>query len=216
MQGIALIETVVQASKGDKYSPFTERQLTVYKTLLDDIPDEMFVAGITELLKSRVYANLPTPAEIREFCLGMKDDQIQVRVLEAENKIKKALGSVGTYNSVAFDDPIIHLIIRDLGGWVKLGQMNIDDFENFLKWDFPKSYKAYASRKNSEIPTRFIGVGRDEQNIVYIGNKERAKKWILAYENKQLGYVNSFETDNKLALKEEYEKKQREFLEWMA
>ncbi|MBR8749979.1 hypothetical protein IX317_001659 [Fusobacterium sp. DD29] len=216
MQGIVLIETVVQASKGDKYSPFTEQQLTVYKTLLDDIPDDMFVIGITNLLKSRVYANLPTPAEIREFCLGMKDNQIQVRVLEAQNKIKKAIGTVGTYNSVAFDDPIIHLAIRDLGGWVKLGTMQIDDFENYLKWDFPKIYKAYASRKNSEIPTRFVGVGRDERNIVYIGNEERAKKWILAYENKQLGYANSYENVDKLALKEEYEKKQREFLEWMA
>lgn len=197
MQGIALIETIVEATKGDKYKPFTQQQLTVYKTLLDDIPDEMFVAGITELLKSRIYANLPTPAEIREFCLGMKDDQIQVRILEAQNKIKKAIGSIGTYNSVAFDDPVIHLIIRDCGGWVKLGQMNIDDFENFLKWDFPKSYKAYASRKNSEIPTRFVGIGRDEANITYVGNKDKAQKWILAYENRQLGYCNEIELQNK-------------------
>lgn len=216
MQGIALIETIVQASKGDKYMPFTEQQLTVYKTLLDDIPDELFVKGVTELLKTRVYANLPTPAEIREFCLGMKDDQIQVRVLEAQNKIKTALGAVGTYKTVAFDDPVIHLIIRDIGGWIKLGQMNIDDFENFMKWDFPKSYKAYAGRKNTEIPTKFVGVGRDEENIIFIGDKEKAKRWILAYENKQLDYVNSFETVNKLALDNEYERKKREFLEWMA
>lgn len=197
MQGIALIETVVEATKGEKYKPFTEPQLMVYKTLLDDIPDEMFVQGISNLLKERVYANLPTPAEIREFCLCMKEDQIQVRVLEAQNKIKKAISSVGTYNSVAFDDPLIHLIIRDIGGWVKLGQMNIDDFENFMKWDFPKSYKAYASRKNAEIPTKFVGVGRDEENIVYIGNEDRAKKWILAYENRSLGYSNEIELQKK-------------------
>lgn len=197
MQGIALIETIAEATKGDKFRPFTQQQLTVYKTLLDDIPDELFVKGVKELLSSRVYPNLPTPAEIREFCLCMKEDQLQVRVLEAQNKIKKAIGSVGTYNTVAFDDPIIHLIIRDVGGWVKLGQMNIDDFENFMKWDFPKSYKAYAGRKNSEIPTRFIGVGRDEKNIIFIGDKEKAKRWILAYEKRELGYSNEIGLQDK-------------------
>ncbi len=200
MQGIALIETVVEATKGDKFTGFTEQQLMVYKTLLDDIPEQLYITGVTNLLKSRVYANLPTPAEIREFCLGMKEDEMQVRILEAQRKIKKAIGSVGTYNSVAFDDPIIHLIIRDLGGWVKLGQMAIDDLENYFKWDFPKSYKAYAGRKNGEIPTKFLGVERDEENIIYIGNTEKAKNWILAYENKKLGYANSIGTVNRLAI----------------
>lgn len=203
MQGISLIETISRATKGQNFRGFSERELEVYRTLLDDIPEELFVKGVTELLKSRPYANLPSPAEIREFCLEMKEDQLQVRILTAKNKLKQAISSVGTYSSVAFDDPILHLIIRDCGGWCQLGRMQNDALENFLKWDFPKSYKAYVGRKNTEIPTHFLGIERNEKEIVYVGNEEQAKKWILAYENKkQIGYAEKLQerTVNNLLL----------------
>lgn len=165
----------------------TEPQLKAYKILLDDIQDQDFVAGINNMLRERVYSNFPMPAEIREYCLGTRKEDLDLRVAKAVTKIKKAIGSAGMYTTVAFDDPIIHLVIRDFGGWTKLCEKDLDEFENLLKWDLPKLYKAYASRKNADIPTMLEGKGADK-TITYIGDKAKAQKWILAYNNKQLGY----------------------------
>ncbi len=183
-EGIILIEIITGKA-------FSEPQLNAYKTLLNDIPDELFVPGINSMLRERVFSNLPMPAEIRKFCLGTREDDLNIRVSQAKNKLAGALESVGTYNTVVFDDPIIHLIVRDLGGWTKLGKMNREDYEKFLTFEFPKLYKGYATRKNTDIPVMLKGIAEDKK-ITYIGNKEKAEKWILSYTEK----VTSIENKN--------------------
>lgn len=180
LQGIEIIETITGKTLSDP-------QLKAYRILLDDIQDQDFVLGINNMLRERVYSNFPMPAEIREYCLGTRKEDLDLRVAKAVTKIKKAIGSAGMYTTVAFDDPIIHLVIRDFGGWTKLCEKDLDEFENLLKWDLPKLYKAYASRKNADIPTMLEGKGADK-TITYIGDKAKAQKWILAYNNKQIGY----------------------------
>lgn len=182
LQGIELIQIIT----GKELS---EKQVQAYKILLDDIQDQDFVLGINNMLRERVYSNFPMPAEIREYCLGTRKEDLDLRVAKAVTKIKKAIGSAGMYTTVAFDDPIIHLVIRDFGGWTKLCEKNLDEFENLLKWDLPKLYKAHASRKNAEIPTTLKGKGADK-TIKYIGDEEKAKRWILAYNHKQLNFDN--------------------------
>lgn len=180
LQGIELIQVITDKE-------LTEQQAKAYRILLDDIQDQDFIAGINTMLRERVYSNFPMPAEIREYCLGTRKEDLDLRVAKAVTKIKKAIGSAGMYTTVAFDDPIIHLVIRDFGGWTKLCEKDLDEFENLLKWDLPKLYKAYASRKNADIPTLLEGKGADK-TITYIGDKTKAQKWILAYNNKQIGY----------------------------
>lgn len=182
LQGIELIQIIT----GKELS---EKQVQAYRILLDDIQDQDFVLGINNMLRERVYSNFPMPAEIREYCLGTRKEDLDLRVAKAVTKIKKAIGSAGMYTTVAFDDPIIHLVIRDFGGWTKLCEKNLDEFENLLKWDLPKLYKAHASRKNAEIPTTLEGKGADK-TIKYIGDEEKAKRWILAYNHKQLNFDN--------------------------
>ncbi|MBR8748713.1 hypothetical protein IX317_000372 [Fusobacterium sp. DD29] len=197
MQGMKLIETVHRATKGEKASFLTPEQTELYKALLDDIPGDQFITGINMLLRERVYSNIPSPGEIREFCLGMKDNELSIKILTAKKKIKDAIGLVGVYNSVAFDDPVIHLVIRDIGGWITLCKMDYEELESFLKWDLPKLYKAYSSRKNTNIPVEFNGIGI-EKRVRYIGDRQQAEKWILAYkkannliENKEIGLLEA-------------------------
>lgn len=173
LEGINIIENICGKT-------FTPKQADYYRIILDDIPDNKFVAGITDMLKRRVFSNLPMPAEIREYCLGLKEDDMQIKISEAKNKIETAIGSVGTYRTVAFDDPVIHLVINAYGGWIKLGMCPIDDFKNWLKFEFPKLYKSFSSRKNSFIPMFLEGKGEDK-TITYIGDKEKALKWTNAY-----------------------------------
>ncbi len=55
----------------------------------------------------------PKPADLIRVLRGTHGD----RALMAWSKAYGAIGSVGGYTSVAFDDPAIHAAITDLGGW---------------------------------------------------------------------------------------------------
>ena len=194
LQGIKIIETICEKE-------FSEKKAGLYRDLLNEIPDEKFIVGITEMLKRRVFSNLPMPAEIIQYCQGLKEDDLEIRIAEAKNKLEKAIGSIGTYRTVAFDDPDIHLVINAYGGWIKLGMTNIDDFKNWLKFEFPKLYKSFASRKNQFIPMFLEGKGEDK-TIIYIGDKEKALKWTSAYtrhiEKKENQAINTLV--NKMAI----------------
>ena len=99
-EGIGMIEIVTNKQ-------FTDNQAKAYKLLLDDIPEDKFVNGINVMLRERVFSNLPMPADIRKYCLETREEDLEIRIFQARNKILKAISSVGTYTTVAFDDPII-------------------------------------------------------------------------------------------------------------
>ena len=177
LEGIGAIELVV----GKSYS---DGQLEMYRILLSDVPEESFVDGINIMLRERVYSNLPLPADIRKYCLETREEDLEIRCAEARVKLKKALNSVGTYNSVVFDDPVIHMVIQSFGGWIKLGMLDYDEYEKLLKWDFPKLYKAYAVRKNKEISLVLPGRNKSDE-VLYIGDSSRAKRWLLKYRERE-------------------------------
>ncbi len=177
LQGMTIVETVL-------CKQMTKQQIDIYFKLLEDIPDKNFVSGITRLMQERVYTNIPSPAEIRNYCLENRENDLLVRASEAKIKLKNALCQIGIYETVAFDDPVLHLLIRDLGGWCKVGTMPEKAFEDFMKFKFEKLYIAYATRQNTNIPTKFYGINHSE-NIVYIGNEQKAIAWITNYVSKR-------------------------------
>lgn len=62
-------------------------------------------------------------------------------------KVMRAVGSVGQYQSLAFDDAVIHLVIDDLGGWPGICQTSEEELP-FLQKRFENSYRAYRQRGN--------------------------------------------------------------------
>jgi len=50
----------------------------------------------------------------------MIDGSTQSAAATAWAKVMRAVGSVGQYQSLAFDDPVIHLAIDETGGWISL------------------------------------------------------------------------------------------------
>lgn len=60
-------------------------------------------------------------------------------------KVMRAVGSVGQYQSIAFDDAVIHLTIDDLGGWPGICQTSEEETP-FLQNRFEKNYRAYKQR----------------------------------------------------------------------
>lgn len=63
----------------------------------------------------------------------------------AWSKVESTVKHIGTYRDVVFDDPIIHAVIRDMGGWIQLGDKTLDEWP-FIGNDFKARYAAYRSQ----------------------------------------------------------------------
>lgn len=174
-QGIYLIETITGKA-------FGKNQVEIYRTLLEDIPESKFITGINNMLRERVFSNLPMPAEIREYSLGLKEDEIMVRINRAKLLLNKGISKAGIYNDVVFEDPVIHLCIDSIGGWINFCKKSSKEVEDWLKWDFPKLYRSFSTRKQTTLSLVLEGKGdKDLKEVCYIGDKEKYLKWSSIY-----------------------------------
>jgi hypothetical protein len=133
---------------------------------------------------------MPKPADIVKMLQGSTQDS----GLVAWSKVDAAIRMRGTYVSVVFDDPVIHRVILDMGGWVQIGGKNETDMP-FLKNEFVNRYRGYRMR--NEIPAYppvLIGIseaqnsrqGFESEPPVLIGNPEAAKQVLLGGTTKPL------------------------------
>lgn len=174
-QGIYLIETITGKA-------FGKNQVEIYRTLLEDIPENKFITGINNMLRERVFSNLPMPAEIREYSLGLKEDEMMVRINRAKLLLNKGISKAGIYNDVVFEDPVIHLCIDSIGGWINFCKKSSKEVEDWLKWDFPKLYRSFSTRKQTTLSLVLEGKGdKDLKEVCYIGDKEKYLKWSSVY-----------------------------------
>lgn len=174
-QGIYLIETITGKA-------FGKNQVEIYRTLLEDIPESKFITGINNMLRERVFSNLPMPAEIREYSLGLKEDEMMVRINRAKLLLNKGISKAGIYNDVVFEDPIIHLCVDSIGGWINFCKKSSKEVEDWLKWDFPKLYRSFSTRKQTTLSLVLEGKGdKDLKEVCYIGDKEKYLKWSSIY-----------------------------------
>ena len=132
----------------------------------------------------------PKPADVLKMLGGGTQDQ----ALVAWSKVDRAARSVGTYSSVVFDDPLIHRVISEMGGWVGIGQKSEDDGP-FVAKEFENRYRGYAMRSEApEYPPVLIGIaeayngskGFKSDPPRLIGNAERARSVMLGGSNAPL------------------------------
>lgn len=173
LNAVELIETALQKK-------FNEKQLAIYYQLLQDLDDETFLLGIKRLLQERVYTNIPSIADIREYSLNIRESDLVARSRIAKNKLKEAVRQFGYCYNIVFDDPVLHLMVQDLGGWVGVCNMKEKDFYDYIKFDFDKVYSSFAKRENTGIPLLLNG-GLDQKTIVYIGDANKIERWQKKY-----------------------------------
>lgn len=122
---------------------------------------------------------MPKPADIIKFMSGTATD----RARTAWGKAFEAMQRVGAYQSVCFDDPIIHAVLQDLGGWTKVCRSDMNEL-SYLEHRFCESYRAYAGRHDLDYPAKLIGeyeaINRHEGRRVappmLIGNPDKARE----------------------------------------
>jgi hypothetical protein len=158
------------------------KELTdIYFQALGHLTPEQWSKAVSAVMLSHEYG-FPKPAHILS-ALGIgKDDDAQAML--AIEKIKQAIRDHGHYQSVVFDDPIIHMLIdHHDNGWPGLCAMTIEEHKWLWK-DWIKLYKAYMTHPVS-YSKRLIGAveGQDTgfelapwqkaQMISYVGDKNK-------------------------------------------
>ncbi|WAS56221.1 DUF6475 domain-containing protein [Burkholderia ambifaria] len=137
---------------------------------------------------------MPFPADI----VKMLDGSTQDAGLVAWAKVDRAVRSCGTYNSVVFDDALIHRVIVEMGGWVLIGGKGEDEWP-FVRNEFVNRYRGYKIRSESpEYLPVLIGMAEAQNNRtglksqppVLIGDARAAHQVMLAGQDKpMLGFV---------------------------
>lgn len=134
---------------------------------------------------------MPKPADVVRMLQGSTQDS----ALVAWAKVDRAIRTVGTHRSVAFDDPLIHRVLVEMGGWIQLGAKTEDDWP-FLKNEFVNRYRGYRGRSEvPEYPPVLIGVAEaqnGQQNLAHheppmlIGDQAQAERVALGGSGKPL------------------------------
>ncbi|MEQ6437197.1 DUF6475 domain-containing protein [Comamonas sp. w2-DMI] len=121
----------------------------------------------------------PKVADIARVLMGTSTE----RAALAWGKVQEAMGAVGGWQDVVFDDPAIHAVIEDLGGWPKVCSTLLKEM-SYLQHRFQEAYRAYVAAGQFEYPRRLAGArdadweytsrGLPAPRPVFVGDRQRA------------------------------------------
>ncbi|MBT7630934.1 MAG: DUF551 domain-containing protein [Desulfobacula sp.] len=101
---------------------------------------------------------IPKPADIVRIIEGTSKDN----ALVAWSKLKKTISAVGSYETVVFNDPIIHAVVQDMGGWIFLCSTTEKELP-FKKNEFQSRYYDYKSKSDVPVyPAKLYGTHESE------------------------------------------------------
>lgn len=104
---------------------------------------------------------LPHQSDILRILQGDSETQ----ALFAWSKVMSAMAKVGCYQSIVFDDLLIHAVIYDMGGWIHLCRFTAKAL-TFSGYEFQKRYGSYLLRRPTQYPNHLIGI-IEHQNQQY-------------------------------------------------
>jgi hypothetical protein len=82
---------------------------------------------------------VPKPADV----IGHLSGGNSVRAMAAWSLVDRAVRTIGQWTSICFDDPIIHRVIDDMGGWSKLASTETVEDLKFRGIEFAKRYQGF-------------------------------------------------------------------------
>jgi hypothetical protein len=120
---------------------------------------------------------MPTPADIVRYLEGSAN----IKALYAWSKVIYAIKRVGHYETLVFDDVLIHAVIHDMGGWVELCRATEKEL-SFRAREFEKRYESYCLHKPSRYPRQLAGLfnttnmakGFEAKPPLFIGDEQQA------------------------------------------
>lgn len=156
----------------------------VWFDALADVSVEAFAHALTAHVRNPDTGQFPPkPADVIKAITGGIDAVCQL----AWTKVAGAVGSVGPWQSVAFDDPLIHRVIDDMGGWPAMCGHGEKEWP-FTQKEFMQRYRAIQTRQVpvdhapyliglSEASNARRGVELPERlsRLSLVGDKQRAQ-----------------------------------------
>lgn len=136
--------------------PVTEFALKIWWNALRDKELDAIVSAIDAYVRNPDNGHFaPKPANIIKLMEGSTLDNAYIAWTKVENAIRK----IGPYESVIFDDPIIHAVILDMGGWISFCEVTEKELPFFAK-EFENRYQGYKLRgdKNISAPKKVFGI----------------------------------------------------------
>lgn len=124
---------------------------------------------------------MPRNSDIIKMIEGSTVDQAAV----AWSKVEGAVRTRGVYDDLIFDDALIHRVIADMGGWVKLASIPDEKDLHFAGKEFQTRYRAFRIRGElPDYPARLTGAGNAHNSAhnlpllpaILVGNQEKAKQ----------------------------------------
>ena len=134
--------------------------LKMYFNALDRFPYEDVQSAFEAHIRNPDNGQFfPKPADIIRFM----DGNSETKSGEAWTKVDKAIRTIGSYQNIVFDDPIIHAVIADMGGWIQLCKVTNDEYP-FKKNEFSKRYTGYVGRTMKDYPKMLIGISQSSND----------------------------------------------------
>jgi hypothetical protein len=127
---------------------------------------------------------MPKIADVTRVLQGRTEDQAQL----AWSKVDGAVRQIGIWADVAFDDAIIHRVLADMGGWVRICSFE-DDGWPFVAKEFIARYRGFRiAGQAPEYPRYLLGTasthntaeGLAKPCVRLVGNAEVARQVIGA------------------------------------
>lgn len=115
---------------------------------------------------------LPLVADVTRVLRGTASD----RAALAWGKVHEAMGSIGAYRDVVFDDPAIHCAIADMGGWPRLVRLPSKDL-GFEFQRFAQFYRAYTKALPATYPRVLVGDRAPDEEWEKRGLKPPVTPW---------------------------------------
>ena len=125
----------------------------------------------------------PKPADLVRFIEGSGE----TKALLAWAKVSKAIVQIGAYQSIVFDDPLIHIVLEDLGGWIKLCATPTKEIP-FRASEFQKRYMIFVAKPPDHylkyccglIETINTKTGYPIKSRVFVGDLKKARQVMLS------------------------------------
>jgi len=155
----------MQAHEHDSFASMIVDALAYYRQNVSEFTLHVWIEGCKpytlEKVQKAMTAHMtdatsgqfaPKVADIVRILSGTTTD----RAALAWGKTLDAMGRVGAYTDVVFDDPAIHAAVEDLGGWPKMCRTETKDL-SYLQHRFCECHKAYTGRGEFDYPRRLMG-----------------------------------------------------------
>lgn len=118
---------------------------------------------------------MPQISDLTKMMVGRTADQASL----AWSKVNRAVHQIGPHVDVVFDDPIIHRVLDDMGGWAPLGSKEEKEWP-FIAKEFEARYRGYKMNgQQPDYPRVLVGManaqneaaGRPRQGARLVGDR---------------------------------------------